>query len=241
MIALGWVVNLFQRGDASMGRLAEILNVRPAIGGEEPVQHLPPSATGRTIEFRNVGFHYPSDPGRRAALGSAQRELYGPRRRNLWRRRSHRQRQERAHRSHTAHVRSAGGGDTHRRSADAQGSTRGAASRDRLRSPGESALQRHRRVESLLRHLRFRVGGVGGGGCAARSDDRASFPANTRLSWASAESISRAARNSAHRWHARWRGSRASCCSMTHCPRSTPIPKRRSCARFAKPWPEGPR
>ena len=62
MIALGWVVNLFQRGDASMGRLAEILNVRPAIGGEEPVQHLSPSATGRTIEFRNVGFHYPSDP-----------------------------------------------------------------------------------------------------------------------------------------------------------------------------------
>jgi len=62
MIALGWVVNLFQRGDASMGRLAEILNIRPAIGGEEPVQHLPPSATGRTIEFRNVGFHYPSDP-----------------------------------------------------------------------------------------------------------------------------------------------------------------------------------
>jgi ATP-binding cassette, subfamily B, multidrug efflux pump len=62
MIALGWVVNLFQRGDASMGRLAEILNVRPAIVGEEPAQHLPPSATGRTIEFRNVGFHYPSDP-----------------------------------------------------------------------------------------------------------------------------------------------------------------------------------
>jgi ATP-binding cassette subfamily B protein len=62
MIALGWVVNLFQRGDASMGRLAEILDVRPAIGGEEPVQHLPPAASGRTIEFRNVGFHYPSDP-----------------------------------------------------------------------------------------------------------------------------------------------------------------------------------
>ncbi len=62
MIALGWVVNLFQRGDASMGRLAEILDVRPAIGGEEPVQHLPPTASGRTIEFRNVGFHYPSDP-----------------------------------------------------------------------------------------------------------------------------------------------------------------------------------
>jgi len=62
MIALGWVVNLFQRGDASMGRLAEILNVRPAIVGEEPALHLPHAVSGRTIEFRNVGFHYPSDP-----------------------------------------------------------------------------------------------------------------------------------------------------------------------------------
>ena len=62
MIALGWVVNLFQRGEASMGRLNEILDVRPTIGREEPVQHLPPTMSGRTIEFRNVGFHYPSDP-----------------------------------------------------------------------------------------------------------------------------------------------------------------------------------
>jgi ATP-binding cassette subfamily B multidrug efflux pump len=62
MIALGWVVNLFQRGEASMGRLNEILHVEPTIGGEEPVQHLPPTTSGRTIEFRNVGFHYPSDP-----------------------------------------------------------------------------------------------------------------------------------------------------------------------------------
>jgi ATP-binding cassette subfamily B multidrug efflux pump len=62
MIALGWVVNLFQRGEASMGRLNEILHVGPTIGPEQPVQHLPPSGGGRTIEFRNVGFHYPSDP-----------------------------------------------------------------------------------------------------------------------------------------------------------------------------------
>src|SRR6266576_56297 len=62
MIALGWVVNLFQRGEASMGRLNEILQVGPTIAGEEPVQHLPPTGAGRTIEFRNVGFHYPSDP-----------------------------------------------------------------------------------------------------------------------------------------------------------------------------------
>jgi ATP-binding cassette subfamily B protein len=62
MIALGWVVNLFQRGEASMGRLNEILHVRATIAGEEPVQHLPPTTSGRTIEFRNVGFHFPSDP-----------------------------------------------------------------------------------------------------------------------------------------------------------------------------------
>lgn len=61
MIALGWVVNLFQRGDASMGRLVEILDVHPTIRDEEPVEHLPQTGTGRTIEFRNVGFHYPSD------------------------------------------------------------------------------------------------------------------------------------------------------------------------------------
>ncbi|MFL5623814.1 MAG: ABC transporter ATP-binding protein [Gemmatimonadaceae bacterium] len=63
MIALGWVVNLFQRGDASMGRLAEILNVRPGIVAQEPRRTLPPTKSGRTIEFRNVGFHYPSDLG----------------------------------------------------------------------------------------------------------------------------------------------------------------------------------
>jgi ATP-binding cassette, subfamily B, multidrug efflux pump len=64
MIALGWVVNLFQRGEASMGRLAEILDVKPAITAQEPRQHLPFTRTGRTMEFRNVGFHYPSDkPG----------------------------------------------------------------------------------------------------------------------------------------------------------------------------------
>ena len=64
MIALGWVVNLFQRGDASMGRLAEIFNARPSITAAEPRLHLPATRAGRTIEFRNVGFHYPSDPER---------------------------------------------------------------------------------------------------------------------------------------------------------------------------------
>ena len=60
MIALGWVVNLFQRGEASMARLNEILDVQPKIVAAEPRQHLPLTRTGRTIEFRDVGFHYPS-------------------------------------------------------------------------------------------------------------------------------------------------------------------------------------
>jgi len=62
MIALGWVVNLFQRGEASMGRLNEIFDVRARIVAAEPRQHLPLTRSGRTIEFRNVGFHFPSDP-----------------------------------------------------------------------------------------------------------------------------------------------------------------------------------
>lgn len=62
MIALGWVINLFQRGDASMGRLLEILTEQPRIGTLSPVRHLPPAAAagGRSIEFRNVWFHFPT-------------------------------------------------------------------------------------------------------------------------------------------------------------------------------------
>lgn len=59
LIALGWVINLFQRGDASMGRLQEILDARPQLTTHTPVMHLPPTAEGRTIEFQHVGFHYP--------------------------------------------------------------------------------------------------------------------------------------------------------------------------------------
>jgi ATP-binding cassette subfamily B protein len=63
MIALGWVVNLFQRGEASMGRLREILETKPEIRVSDAAEHLPPTASGRTIEFRNVGFHYPTASG----------------------------------------------------------------------------------------------------------------------------------------------------------------------------------
>ena len=63
LIALGWVINLFQRGAASMARLLDILDVEPVLREAEHPHTLPPAAGGRTIEFRNVGFHYPGEPG----------------------------------------------------------------------------------------------------------------------------------------------------------------------------------
>jgi ATP-binding cassette subfamily B protein len=66
LIALGWVINLFQRGNASMLRLAEILDARSSIAdpAAPDATHLPPVSGGRSIEYRNVGFHYPAAPGR---------------------------------------------------------------------------------------------------------------------------------------------------------------------------------
>ncbi len=57
MIALGWVVNLFQRGAASMGRLNRILEREPRIQAPNDPTSLP-SARGE-IEFRGVSFRYP--------------------------------------------------------------------------------------------------------------------------------------------------------------------------------------
>ncbi|HKY96562.1 MAG TPA: ABC transporter ATP-binding protein [Gemmatimonadaceae bacterium] len=66
LIALGWVINLFQRGNASLQRLAEILDARSSISDPsvDEVVHLPPTSAGRRIEFRSVGFHYPGPTGR---------------------------------------------------------------------------------------------------------------------------------------------------------------------------------
>jgi ATP-binding cassette subfamily B protein len=65
LIALGWVVNLFQRGAASMNRLTEILDARPAVASPVAPRSLPPRpGGGRAIEFRNVAFHYPADSDR---------------------------------------------------------------------------------------------------------------------------------------------------------------------------------
>ena len=59
MIALGWAVNLVQRGAASMGRINELFHQPPAISGAAVPVPLPPAGRGRAIEFRNVWFRYP--------------------------------------------------------------------------------------------------------------------------------------------------------------------------------------
>jgi ATP-binding cassette subfamily B multidrug efflux pump len=59
MIAIGWVVNLFQRGTASVVRIDELLKQEPSIADA-------PGATAEPItgdiEFRNLTFAYPNAP-----------------------------------------------------------------------------------------------------------------------------------------------------------------------------------
>lgn len=68
VIALGWVINIFQRGTASMGRINEILTERPEIAddpaltagtGVSPGQ---PTDIEGEVEFRNLDFAYNGAP-----------------------------------------------------------------------------------------------------------------------------------------------------------------------------------
>src|SRR4051812_1398713 len=60
LIALGYVVNLYQRGTASLKRFNAILETEPAIK-DEPNTHEQPPITG-TIEFRDLTFAYSGHP-----------------------------------------------------------------------------------------------------------------------------------------------------------------------------------
>lgn len=59
LIALGYVVNLYQRGTASLKRMNAILAVNPAIRDSENILAQPPIAG--EIEFRNLTFRYHAD------------------------------------------------------------------------------------------------------------------------------------------------------------------------------------
>ena len=56
VIALGWVINLFQRGTASMIRINEILVEKPAIQDAEGT--VPQPTFRGEIEFRNLNFSF---------------------------------------------------------------------------------------------------------------------------------------------------------------------------------------
>jgi ATP-binding cassette, subfamily B, multidrug efflux pump len=58
MIALGWVVNLMQRGSASLERINQIFREKPSI--DAPSQPVPLTHVRGAIEFQNVSMAYPS-------------------------------------------------------------------------------------------------------------------------------------------------------------------------------------
>src|SRR6516162_910538 len=58
IIALGWVINIFQRGTASLGRINEILAEKPEVtDAAVPAVGVPQEVQGE-IEFRNLNFRY---------------------------------------------------------------------------------------------------------------------------------------------------------------------------------------
>ena len=59
MIALGWVVNIFERGEASMGRIDEILAAPAEIADDRA---LPGPALRGEVEFRDLTFSYDGVP-----------------------------------------------------------------------------------------------------------------------------------------------------------------------------------
>ncbi|MEA2691699.1 MAG: ATP-binding cassette, subfamily multidrug efflux pump [Acidobacteriota bacterium] len=67
MIAIGWVINLTQRGTASLGRIRQVLDVVPAIVDEPPLYPLP--EIRGAVRYRDLTFSYPaSAPGAEPVL-----------------------------------------------------------------------------------------------------------------------------------------------------------------------------
>jgi ATP-binding cassette subfamily B protein len=63
IIAVGWVVNLFQRGTASVVRIDELLQAKPAIDDRAAdTSIIPTTVLHGDIEFRNLSFSYGETP-----------------------------------------------------------------------------------------------------------------------------------------------------------------------------------
>ncbi len=63
IIALGYVVNLFERGTASVVRIHELLTAKPSIDDRDAVLSPEPSEVRGDIEFRDLHFAYPAANG----------------------------------------------------------------------------------------------------------------------------------------------------------------------------------
>jgi ATP-binding cassette subfamily B protein len=61
MIAIGWVINLVQRGAASLGRIRRVLETPPAIADEPPL--VEPEAIAGAVAVRGLAFAYEGDGG----------------------------------------------------------------------------------------------------------------------------------------------------------------------------------
>ena len=77
MIALGWVVNLIQRGAASMGRINRLFQERPSVPEPARPRSLPPvpATGGRRVTFDAVWFRYPAAEDRGWVLQDATFDL----------------------------------------------------------------------------------------------------------------------------------------------------------------------
>jgi len=63
IIAVGWVINIFQRGTASVKRIDELLNAEPAIDDRAADKSIPAdSVLNGEIEFRHLNFSYGETP-----------------------------------------------------------------------------------------------------------------------------------------------------------------------------------
>jgi ATP-binding cassette subfamily B protein len=62
IIAVGWVINIFERGTASVKRIEELLRATPAIDDRDAVELPTDTVLKGDIEFRNLSFSYGGAP-----------------------------------------------------------------------------------------------------------------------------------------------------------------------------------
>ena len=231
MIALGWVVNLFERGEARMGRINALLDARWTSRMRESARG-PASRVAGAVRISRPHLRL-----RRGRAGAPRHRPRGARGDHGRDRGAHRLRQEHAREPHPPPLRSAARHPARGRHGRARAAPRHAAGRGGLRAAGDVPVLGHPARERGLRPARRRRAARRRSGRPRSPSSRgtcATSPRATTPSWASAASPSPAARSSARPWPAPSPPTRASWCSTTRCPRWTRRPRRRSCGACAR-------